>query len=178
MFATGDREGRARMGNSGQLRFDVWTTWPDAETPEPGRRTILCPALRGLPPEDALTLAILPIHDANGLLLDAIARSGAGPVPDYAGVCLSDPFRRMEDVLAAVLGAGIAGIVNMPTAAVIAGPADDGPFSQLCDREMAMLARAGDAGLRALRLEGHDLWDHTGHGGTTAGPIGRLDRIR
>jgi hypothetical protein len=177
MTGSGNRGGTAGMGNSGQVTFELWTVWPEAGSGA-GRRRILCPALRGLPPEDALALAILPIHDANALLLDALSVRGAGPPPDYAGICLSDPFRRIEDVLSAVRGAGIAGVVNMPSVTAMTHPADDSPFADLRDRETAMLAEARNAGFRTLRVDGEDLWEDSGEGESCLGRICALVTVR
>lgn len=154
------------MGNSGQVLFDIRTGWPDAGSgsgsgPE-FRRSILCPALRGLPQEAALDLAILPIHDANGLLLDAIAQPGAGAAPDYAGVCLSDPFRRIDDIFEALRAAGVGGVVNLPTVWSLVAQSDDRLFDDLCEREETLLAQARATGLRTLRIARGRLWSAGG----------------
>lgn len=150
------------MGKSGQARLELWTVWPRHGASAPEVRTILCPALDGLPQSDALALAILPIHDANGLLLDVISHPGQGPAPDYAGVCLSDPFRRMEDILAALRAKGIGGVINMPSVSAMTTPDEEGPFDHLYERETELLARSRAAGFTTLRIDHDRVWAGTG----------------
>lgn len=72
--------------------------------------------------------------------------------PDFAGVCLSDPFRRMEDVFDRLRAEGIGGIVNLPTIAVMMTSSGDRIFESLCEREAAALEKARAAGFRTLRI--------------------------
>jgi hypothetical protein len=140
------------MGKYGQADFVFLIDWP--MVPLAGI-CLLFPALRGLPPEDALALAMLPIHDANGLLLDALrgAPAGGGPfAPAFAAVCLSDPFRRMDDVFAALRSAGITGVINLPTIASLMSGSRDLTFGALYERECAMLARADAAGFHVVKV--------------------------
>lgn len=141
------------LGNIGQEKFILLTEWPRARVPG---TAILCPALHGLPRADSLALAMLPIHDANGLLLDVLENipldAETRSVPDFAAVCLSDPFRRMEDVFAAIRDAGIAGIINLPSISALMTSSDDRTFGALFVRETNMLARASAAGFRVIRV--------------------------
>jgi hypothetical protein len=100
------------MGSGRPSLFQVVTRWAQLGTVAP---TVLCPCLEGLPPDFAFTIGILPVHDANALLLEELARADGTARPDFAGVYLADPFRRLDDVLDRVEAAGIRGVVNLPT---------------------------------------------------------------
>jgi hypothetical protein len=100
------------MGSGQPSQFQIVTRWSQLGTAAP---TVLCPCLEGLPPDFAFTLGILPIHDANAVLLDELARARGTNRPDFAAVYLADPFRRLDDVLDRVAAAGIRGVVNLPT---------------------------------------------------------------
>jgi hypothetical protein len=100
------------MGSGRPSPFQVVTRWAHLGTATP---TVLCPCLEGLPPDFAFTIGILPVHDANALLLEELARADGTARPDFAGVYLADPFRRLDDVLDRVEAAGIRGVVNLPT---------------------------------------------------------------
>ena len=157
------------MGKNGQALFTLLTDWPSAFTEARIRgRSILCPALRDLPPADALALAMLPIHDANGLSLEVLARAAQSNhstiKPDYVGLCLTDPFRRMEDLFSAVRSAGITGIVNLPSIAALMKDADDRVFGTLYARELFLMDQARDAGFSVLRITCDDFPVRTGPG--------------
>ena len=78
-------------------------------------RTIFCPSAEGLAGYPLDVLCALPIHDANGRLLDALGRRLVLPEHIYAGVFAVDPFRRRADILAAVRAAGIGRVANFPS---------------------------------------------------------------
>lgn len=128
-------------------RVLLLSSWPAPGAAQPA---VLCPCLRGLPPDLAPTLGILPIHDANAELLAGLADRGPGPPPAYAGVCLTDPFRRVGDVFAQVRAAGIGGIANLPSVAGLFGEAPDDQLLQLYRREMTGLLSADAAGFQIL----------------------------
>ncbi|MCF3934868.1 phosphoenolpyruvate hydrolase family protein [Acuticoccus sp. M5D2P5] len=124
--------------------------WPPARAVDD--LAIYCPALAGLPDAIAPWLAILPVHDANAVLLEALegaAFSAAPTRPDFAGVCLVDPFRQRRKVLQAVIDAGIGGIANLPTVATFAGPVlgDLEALRVGLDRELDGLTEAAAMGL-------------------------------
>jgi predicted TIM-barrel enzyme len=89
---------------------------------------------------------MLPYGDANAIVLD-MAREVLPIVRDtpvLAGVCGTDPFRRMPVFLAEVMRLGFAGVQNFPTVGLI-----DGTFRQSLeetgmgyDLEVAMIAQA------------------------------------
>ena len=70
---------------------------------------------------------MMPYGDANGIVME-MAREVLPVVnetPVLAGVCGTDPFRRMERFLDEVAAAGFAGVQNFPTVGLI-----DGTFRQ------------------------------------------------
>jgi predicted TIM-barrel enzyme len=94
---------------------------------------------------------MMPYGDANGIVLD-MAREVLPVVertPVLAGVCGTDPFRRMPQFLRQVKEAGFSGVQNFPTVGLI-----DGQFRQNLeetdmgfDKEVAMIAAARQLGL-------------------------------
>jgi hypothetical protein len=100
------------MGNSEAPLLHIVTRWSQLGA---GGPTVLCPCLEGLAPEFAFTVGILPVHDANGLLLDELSKADGIHQPDFAALCLADPFRRLDDILDRVEATGIKGIVNLPS---------------------------------------------------------------
>jgi predicted TIM-barrel enzyme len=131
----------------------ITSTWPLSAGRQTDAQWIFCPWLEGLPAKSGLWIASLPIHDANGVLLDAIASPSFrdSPVkPAFVGVCLLDPFRQLGQIFAALKAAGIAGIVNLPTTGTFRGAMaralDD--LGTGVNREIAMMAQARDHGLR------------------------------
>ena len=113
-------------------------------------RTVFCPCLENLPPEIACMLGILPIHDANGRLVEELSKPRFRRVPDFAGICLADPFRRLDDILDCVRGAGIKGIVNLPTVAPLLGQPTNPMIAALHDAEQEALIRARKMGFEYL----------------------------
>src|SRR5262252_1111314 len=66
---------------------------------------------------------LLPYGDANQIVLD-MAREVLPVVkktPVLAGVCGTDPFRRMEVFLKQIIDAGFAGVQNFPTVGLFDG---------------------------------------------------------
>jgi predicted TIM-barrel enzyme len=70
---------------------------------------------------------MLPYGDANGIVMDMVREvlPVVRETPVLAGVCGTDPFRRMDLFLAEVQQAGFAGVQNFPTVGLI-----DGTFRQ------------------------------------------------
>ncbi|MEZ2131506.1 MULTISPECIES: phosphoenolpyruvate hydrolase family protein [unclassified Sinorhizobium] len=131
----------------------ITATWPPNGPSEPEVEWIFCPWLEGLPHKSSLWIASLPIHDANAVLLDAIASQpfrSAPRKPDFVGACLVDPFRQLDKLFSNVMAAGISGMVNLPTTGTFRGSMaralDD--LGSGMNREIAMLALARDRGLR------------------------------
>ncbi len=93
---------------------------------------------------------MMPYGDANGIVME-MAREVLPVVrhtPVLAGVCATDPFRRMAHFLRQVKDEGFAGVQNFPTVGLI-----DGTFRQgleetgmgyACEVEMIRLAREMD----------------------------------
>lgn len=66
---------------------------------------------------------MLPYGDANAIVMD-MAREVLPVISDtpvLAGVCGTDPFRRMDDFLAQVKAAGFSGVQNFPTVGLVDG---------------------------------------------------------
>src|ERR687890_212233 len=99
--------------NSAHSTLRIVSTWPPRACREPETEWIFCPCLQGLPRRSNLWIASLPIHDANAVLLDAVASDAFrnSPVkPAFAGVCLVDPFRQMKQIFQTIIAAGISGV--------------------------------------------------------------------
>jgi predicted TIM-barrel enzyme len=66
---------------------------------------------------------LLPYGDANAIVMDMAAEvlPVVRETPVLAGVCGTDPFRRMERFLGQVEDAGFAGVQNFPTVGLIDG---------------------------------------------------------
>jgi len=116
----------------------------------PGEPVIVCPWLRGLPPEAGMWLAALPIHDANAFLDEPWTLKAQDTLPDqlYFGVFMLDRLRHSEQILERLRAKGVRRLINLPTisfydaetAATLAA-LDFRP-----DRELALLHRARQAG--------------------------------
>jgi predicted TIM-barrel enzyme len=139
--------------DAAHFRIRIVSTWPPHEPEEPETEWIFCPWLQGLPRRSSLWIASLPIHDANAVLLNAIASDSfrSAPLkPAFVGVCLVDPFRQLKQLFQTVAAAGIAGVVNLPTTGAFRGSMaralDD--LGTGLNREIAMLVLARDQGLR------------------------------
>jgi hypothetical protein len=146
------REGKgssvAQRGKIEQPTLRLITAWPPSGA---SRVTlVLCPFLAGLDAEVAFWIGGLAWHDANAGLLDAIRTPARRRHRIYAGVFCVDPFRRDDDVFAALREAGIDGVINLPTVSVIDGELSTilGTFNLGIDREIDFLRRARDAGFR------------------------------
>jgi predicted TIM-barrel enzyme len=141
----------------------IVTRWPSRRPAsrdlQDGTLTLLCPCFAGLPPARAAWLGVLPLHDANARLLEALhagaGRAGGVGEPGresvLAGVLAIDPFRSVPDLLAALRDAGVRGVVNLPSVAAF-----DGEMGTILDdlrfgvaREIDFLAAAVAAGFRA-----------------------------
>jgi hypothetical protein len=145
------------MGKFGKPRLTA--DWPAQLS---GAPVVFSPCIAGLPPDLAVDLAILPIHDANRRLVEALPAAPRPCAPDYAGLCLSDPFMRIDDLLARLRAAGIGGVANFPTVAPMLAGEDADQFTLLYRRELQGLDRAAAAGFATLRI-GPD-GDATGQG--------------
>ena len=89
---------------------------------DPGGEFLLyCPCAEGLTGRALLALCLLPIHDANGRLLEALGRRPVAPASSYAGIFAVDPFRRRADIFAALRLARITGVANFPSLCLIDG---------------------------------------------------------
>jgi predicted TIM-barrel enzyme len=94
---------------------------------------------------------MMPYGDANAIVME-MAREVLPVVshtPVLAGVCGTDPFRRMPQFLVEVVAAGFAGVQNFPTVGLI-----DGRFRQGLEEtgmgfglEVDMIRQAGELGL-------------------------------
>lgn len=138
----------AQRGKIEQPTLRLITAWPPSRA---SRATlVLCPFLAGLDAAVAFWIGGLAWHDANAGLLDAIRTPAQRRHRIYAGVFCVDPFRRDDDVFAALRAARIDGVINLPTVSVIDGELGSilGSFNLGIDREVDFLRRAHDAGFR------------------------------
>ena len=145
-------EGRF-LGNSGQLRARLSTTWPEAA--DPGERVLYCPWLDGPDHATQLWLAVLGWHDVNGRLLAALKQlpDGVAAHPQiFAGMFCADPFCDMRTLFAALLRAGVSGIVNLPSVTFLDGEVAETleSLNLGAERELACLRQARDACLRIV----------------------------
>lgn len=89
---------------------------------------------------------MMPYGDANAIVMEMAAEvlTVVRETPVLAGVCASDPFRRMDRFLTEIVNAGFTGVQNFPTVGLI-----DGVFRQSLeetgmgyDREVEMIRLA------------------------------------
>jgi predicted TIM-barrel enzyme len=113
---------------------------------------IVCPWLKGLPPDSGLWMSALPIHDANGFVrADAALDAGAVPREQvYVGIFALDRFRPTAQLLAALHAMGVRRLINLPSVSFFDGRSgamleevELGPA-----REVDFLLQARDAGFR------------------------------
>ena len=66
---------------------------------------------------------LMPYGDANAIVVDMAREvlTVVNDTPVLAGVCASDPFRRMDHFLGELKGLGFAGVQNFPTVGLIDG---------------------------------------------------------
>src|SRR5262249_31292740 len=117
----GEVEGRSvrQRGKIEQPTPRLITAWPpsgDYRGP-----LVLCPFLANIDATTGFWIGGLAWHDANAELLAAISRPARRKHRVYAGVFCADPFRRHDDLFAAMRSAGIDGVINLPTVSVIDG---------------------------------------------------------
>jgi hypothetical protein len=139
----------AQLGKIEQPRIRLVRRLP------PGRvaardRLVFCPFLDGPDPAALFWLGGLAWQDANARLLASLHGAAPPRCTVYAGVFGVDPFRRDEDIFAALAAAGIQGVVNLPSVAFMDGElaAILGSFDLGAQREIALLRRARAYGLR------------------------------
>jgi hypothetical protein len=81
---------------------------------------LYAPSLRQLAPDATLVMATLPILDWNAALLADLAAVDVGPAPRVcAAVLATDPFACWEDIADALRGAGVSGVSNFPSLALV-----------------------------------------------------------
>jgi predicted TIM-barrel enzyme len=102
------------------------------------------------------------VHDANGRLFDELSRAEFSRVPDFAGICLADPFRRLEEMLDGVKRAGIKGVVNLPTVAPLLEREANETIAALHDTEQEALHHARKRGFECLLITTADRAEATG----------------
>lgn len=115
---------------------------------EASHLTLFCPAVAGLAAHAIEAVSLLPIHDCNGRLLQAIAGGARGAEGVSACVFTIDPFRRYADLFAALREAGFSRVTNFPSTAVIDGEMRDS-LEELgfgSGREECFLREAAEAG--------------------------------
>lgn len=113
---------------------------------------MLAPCIVDLPATLVAELAILPIHNANAALLRALPEKQRPHAPDFAGICLTDPFVRLDFLFERLLRVGIRGVANFPTVSVLMTVNEDAQLTRLRRRELLGLDRAREAGLEVLRI--------------------------
>jgi predicted TIM-barrel enzyme len=148
----GKRAGRGRLpksahGHGGQLRL---TAGLGQQVAASAVTWILAPWLRGSAKPKDIWLSILPFHDVNQALLDALPIEGKRRRNVFAGVLAIDPFRSAAGLIRRVKSAGLAGAVNFPSASFVDGETSK-VFERMSfglDREIAFLAACAAEGLR------------------------------
>ncbi len=135
-----------------------------------GGRTIYCPCLAGLPAEVALSVGILPVHDANQVLLDGLEGLNIDLLPDFAGICIADPFRRLSDILDRIEATGITGVTNMPTVVPFLHSETDSSYSEIHRAELRGLDLAAERGFDVLFI--------TTPGAASAAQTTTLDQLK
>ena len=139
--------------NAARSTLRITSTWPPRLCREPVAKWIFCPWLQGLPQKSSLWIASLPIHDANAVLLDAVASDtfrSASLKPAFVGICLVDPFRQLKQLFQSLAAVGVAGVVNLPTTGAFRGSMARAleDLGTGVTREITMLTLARDQGLR------------------------------
>lgn len=82
---------------------------------------ILCPILAGLGPQLSDIAAVLPVGDANGLILSELEKEPTQAAHVVAGVLANDPFRSQERLLTALRERGMRAVANWPSLGLISG---------------------------------------------------------
>jgi hypothetical protein len=111
---------------------------------------LLSPAMNGLPAGRASALALLPIHDVNGRLFQALEGRSALSQSLCAGVFAVDPFQRLADVWRRLRSAGIAELANWPSVGLYGVPLTEELTSKGLgyEREVRFVAQAALEGFR------------------------------
>ncbi|NYZ13833.1 hypothetical protein HL658_14855 [Azospirillum sp. RWY-5-1] len=110
---------------------------------------LFCPALAGHPPDCAEYLALLPVQDSNGRLLQALATLTPGSLDGTTvGILAVDPFRPVGPFLSILRRAGVRGVANFPTTALFDGETGEALRSVGLgrEREAAFLEQAAASG--------------------------------
>jgi predicted TIM-barrel enzyme len=133
-------------------RFDVRLATNLAQTRSASSATawILCPWLERFPGINGVWLSVLAAHDANEGLLEALPASKKSWPKVYAGVFAIDPLRPTAQLIRRFKSAGIAGVINFPSASFIDGEAGAvlNVLSLGIDREIEFLQACSMEGLR------------------------------
>lgn len=82
---------------------------------------ILSPVLAGLGSALSDIAAVLPVGDANALLLSELAQAPASPSHVVAALFGSDPFRQQENLLLDLEERGVGAVANWPSLGPISG---------------------------------------------------------
>jgi predicted TIM-barrel enzyme len=111
---------------------------------------LVCPWLKGLPPDSALWVSALPIHDANAFIDDdaRITAPAAMRARLYFGVFALDRLRSTDHLLAALRAKGLRRLVNLPSVSFF-DASTARTFNMLdfsIEQEIAFLLRAKRAG--------------------------------
>ena len=105
-----------------------------------GVEDVFCPTLKGLPGKHLATLASLPIHDFNGVLIDAIECAPYWPKRVWACVFPSDPFRAAAQFVRQLRRLGVERICFFPVMNIEA-------YGASMEAEAALGSEAALAGL-------------------------------
>lgn len=126
----------------------VSTPYTAADARARSQEIIFAPVMAGLPTGFASALSILPIHDANGELLQSLPHLGPDNPLMCAAVFPIDPFRRWPMMLDATALAGTNMVINWPSVGILDRKMRDELASVDLgyEREIEFVKYASDAG--------------------------------
>ena len=124
------------------------TSWREAR--ETATEALFCPAMQGLPVGAASALAALPIHDANGCMLEALSAGASAPDCICVAVMAVDPLRQWSRILRRLRDCRLRNVLIWPSVGVLGADIQQGlaPHGLGFEREAAFVHEAADSGFR------------------------------
>lgn len=117
-------------------------------------RQFFAPCMDLLPPAHAALLALLPIHDVNGILLQRLAAGSRWPSQAHACVLAIDPFRTFAQLFRTLRQHGVMRVCNYPSVASFDEQTREmlGSLSMGLEREIEFVKAASAAGLQVAAI--------------------------